>query len=42
MTVNIITHLMNYLIASKIKLDKGTRKKLSDFDTVFLEDLGIN
>ena len=31
--------LFNY---QQIKLDEGTRKKLSDVDFVYLEDLGIN
>lgn len=42
MTLKIIMRLMNSLIANKIKLDKGTGKRLSDLDTVFLEDLGIH
>ena len=42
MAVKIIMRLMKSLIANKIKLDEGTRKKVSDFDIVYLEDLGIN
>ena len=41
MTVKMIMHLM-HLNYQQIKLGERTRKKLSDVDIVYLQDLGIN
>ena len=42
MTVKTIMHLMKLFNYKQIKLDEETRKKLSDVDIIYLQDLGIN